>query len=346
MKHNSSLCAFLRHSNRLHIHQGFLSLTVALLMAANGWAATVTKDYGPFSVTFCNKGDAFTTDGSSTTYTGVSDWTATQMADVQASIATWDAKIDNTPGRKIRLTAIWYDWGDGSSILGGSDSVKWGNTQHVWNAGEGVWRDGWTGGASGEDSTTYDTYILYDNDAAGFGWNFGAESPAASKIDFRSVVTHELGHSLGFDSTFGLVTDNIFGATGYGVSAWDSFLVDQNGYTAEGGTTGGGGDFDQTGTVYFTGANAKAANGDNDVAIYAPDTYSSGSSLAHLDYATFPNALMNPFVATGVTHREPTNLEWAMMKDMGWTIIPEPGVLVLLATGLLGFLVYGWRKRK
>ena len=339
-----SLLAPLRRPNRPCMVQALFSLTVALLLATNAWSATVTKDYGPFSVTYYNTGDQF--NNGYTTYTGVSDWSATQMADVEASIATWDAKIANTAARKIRLTAIWYDFGAGSSILGGSDSAKWGNSTSVWNAGEGVWRDGWTGGVTGEDSTSYDTYILYDNDATGIGWNFGSGSPSLSQIDFRSVVTHELGHSLGFDSTFGLVSDNVFATTDFGVTAWDSFLVDQNGVTPEGGTTGSGGDFDQTGTVYFTGANAKAANGDDDVAIYAPATYSSGSSLAHLDYDTFPGALMSPFVANGVMHREPTDLEWAMMKDMGWTLVPEPSALALVATGLLGLLAYAWRKRK
>ena len=28
------------------------------------------------------------------------------------------------------------------------------------------------------------------------------------------------------------------------------------------------------------------------------------------------------------------------------SVVPEPGVLVLLATGLLGLLVYAWRKRR
>ncbi len=42
----------------------------------------------------------------------------------------------------------------------------------------------------------------------------------------------------------------------------------------------------------------------------------------------------------GTAAAESFGLAWSA------TAIPEPGVLVLVATGLLGFLVYGWRKRK
>ena len=32
--------------------------------------------------------------------------------------------------------------------------------------------------------------------------------------------------------------------------------------------------------------------------------------------------------------------------DLTWTVVPEPGTLVLAATGLLALLAYAWRKRK
>lgn len=314
--------ALLYHSNWLLFARCFLFLVVALLMVTDA-RAIVTNTYGAFTVNFYNTGETF--DG----YTGTGDWTPVQMADVAASISTWDAKIGNTAGRPIRMDVIWSDFS--GQTLGGSYSATYSNnsTKRAWNAGEGIWRDGWTGGTS----SAFDTRIVYDSDAAGFNWNFGAGVPGA-KIDFRSVVTHEIGHSLGFDTTYDSSTDTFWSG---GITAWDSFLVDQNLNRPKAGTTGTLGNFDQIGNVNFTGANAKAANGGADVAVFAPDPFSSGSSLAHLDYPTFPNALMNPYVATGAIHREPTTLEWAMMKDMGWTIVPEPGTCIMLL-GLAGTL--------
>ena len=57
--------------------------------------------------------------------------------------------------------------------------------------------------AMGSHAVTVETHGAFDIhycDAAGMGWNFGSAAPAANEIDFRSVITHEIGHSLGFRS--------------------------------------------------------------------------------------------------------------------------------------------------
>ena len=38
--------------------------------------------------------------------------------------------------------------------------------------------------------------------------------------------------------------------------------------------------------------------------------------------------------------------EWGGLVELSFTAIPEPGAIVLLATGLLGLLAYAWRRRK
>jgi hypothetical protein len=79
---------------------------LGLLAAMSANAGTITVPYGPFDVVFHNAGDT-TWD-----FTGARDWTATQMADVGASIAAWDDMIANTPGRQVVMHAVWYDFPD------------------------------------------------------------------------------------------------------------------------------------------------------------------------------------------------------------------------------------------
>jgi hypothetical protein len=238
---------------------------------------------------------------------------------------------------------FWYEYGS-NSILGNSNNPTYGNGTTSWTYTEHVWRDGTNYDAPFDG---FDASIQYDVTAAGRSWNFGSGQCGSDQYDFRSVVTHELGHSLGFfssyDSTFFDDWGNCYGTSQYsdeyagqhGISVWDSLLRDSAGNSPLNGAYGTPGNFNQSGNpVYYTGANAKALYG-TDVPIYAPANFASLSSLIHLDRNTFPDALMSPSVWAGRMVREPTELEWAMMKDLGWTIVPEPVSIVIWAGALL-----------
>ncbi|MCE5341519.1 MAG: PEP-CTERM sorting domain-containing protein [Planctomycetaceae bacterium] len=310
---------------------------VAILLFAGICASeTITQTYGVFDVTFYNTGD---TDGAKT---GEQDWTSLQMADAASAAYEWQSHISNTPGRQIQVHMFWGEMDSlGTGVLGGSASYRIGNGTQIWNMGEYVWKEGLDPGLV---STGFDTTIQYDVTAAGLNWNFGSAAPASGTIDFRSIVTHEFGHSLGWDSTYdkdyddwGWMYVNYPYGSYYGLSAWDKNLVDSAGNRAISGGTGTPSNFDQADNpIFFDGANAVALYGDL-VPIYAPSTYNSGSSLVHLDESALGNLLMSPFVASGQMIRTVSELEWAMMKDMGWTIVPEPSsiLLMLSAFGLI-----------
>ena len=158
-------------------------------------AAPLATDYGPFTVTFYNNDD---TDDN---YTGQKDWTVQERADVAAAIDGWDQFITNTPGRQIDLHIFWYEFVTGG-VLGGSYSPSNGDGTTSWTYPEHIWRDAvdyngpWDG---------WDTTIRLDITAGGVSWNLGSDNPAAGEIDFRSVLTHEIGHSLGFVDTYSTV---------------------------------------------------------------------------------------------------------------------------------------------
>ena len=303
----------------------FLAVCVCLAGVSADAAPTV-QDYGPFIASFYNNGD------SDASNTGEQDWTSEQMQDVSASIQAWDDSITNIPGRQIQMHLFWVEFGT-SSVLGGSYSPTNGDGTTAWSYPEHIWRNGVN---YASPWSNWDITIELDITAAGTLWNFGSDSPGGGEIDFRSVITHEIGHSLGFFDTYysGRRFDdwgNTWGTAasayqwaGYnGLCEWDKNLIDQNGNRPEIDSRGTPKNFDQTGDVYFTGANAVAYYG-QDVPIYSPDTYSGGSSLSHLDEGVIvPEPLMSPFIATGEAKRGPSLLELEVMKDMGWDIISQ-----------------------
>jgi len=315
-----------------------IALSLFILICPS-FATVTTVTEGYFNLNFYNFGDINTTTGD----VGEADWTAEQMADVVASTAAWSSGIANSAGRQIEVALFWNELDSlGSTVLGGSASYRIANGTTIWNMGEYIWKEE---NDPGFTSAGFDTRILYDITAAGVSWNFGADAPGSGEIDFRSVVTHELGHSLGWSSSF----DNNYNDWGwfdntyghYGLTDWDKNLVDSSGNRAQSGSAGTPGDFNQTDDpIFFDGANAITLYG-GDVPIYAPDPYRPGSSIAHVDEDLLGSLLMSPSIGTMQLIRDVSDLEWAMMTDMGWNIVPEPATLAML--GLGGLLL---RKRK
>lgn len=76
------------------------------------------------------------------------------------------------------------------------------------------------------------------------------------------------------------------------------------------------------GSVYFGGAEVRAANGGNRAELYAPSTWQPGSSLSHFDEDAFPagttNALMTPFLSAQEALHDPGPLTLALFRDLGW----------------------------
>lgn len=151
----------------------------------------------------------------------------------------------------------------------------------------------------------------------------GTGTPGGSEFDLFTVLLHEITHSMHFASVFNSDGTSQFGAGTY--VRGDGFLY----RGATGGTkqlntagttyTGTSGDLTSN-DIYWDGTYAKATNGGNRVKIYAPGTFSSGSSISHIDEATFTTSVMTPSVGTGPSQvmRNYSGIEIGMLLDLGW----------------------------
>lgn len=290
--------------------------------------AVVVSIAEPFEVSFYNNGE---TDGSGSV--SLQDWTAQQMDDVLASLQAWSGQIANTAGRRVEMHAFWTNFS--GAVIGQSFNPKTGDGTTAWSFTELVWREGVD--YSRPAGYYSDSRLTYDIDAAGFAWNFGADAAGAGELDFRSIVTHEVGHTLGFGGTYQSAGDQWWAG---GITEFDALLRDDAGNRPLAGSAGTPGNFNELDNpAWFVGAHAVASNGGASVAIYAPEIYSSASSLAHMDEGAYPTSLMSPSIAIGETTRPVSDTEWGVMKDLGWQVIPEPVTTVLLAVGMAALYV-------
>lgn len=152
-------------------------------------------------------------------------------------------------------------------------------------------------------------------------WNTRNDgAPRINEFDLQSVFLHEMGHGLGFLSTDSY--DKFFGfgsidqPTPY--SAYTQLpdgrrLSDLPSPSIELGKA-------LTSTLYWSGALGVAANNGEKPLLFTPSLYEDGSSVSHLDEATFANSelnrIMTPRLDAGEVFREPGPLLLAMMEDM------------------------------
>ena len=173
-------------------------------------------------------------------------------------------------------------------------------------------------------------------------WGVGPTVPIG-QFDMASVAMHEVLHAMGFASMVGAPgtnNDNIVW------SPFDRYLVDSTGAALVIDGVWQGLDSALTNGLFFNGPNAVAANGGLAVALYAPASWSGGSSASHVD-ASEGLMIMNPSVTSGDATEGLDPIELAMLKDIGYSIaetIPEPGSTLFLLAGAT--LTLGFRRRR
>ena len=141
-----------------------------------------------------------------------------------------------------------------------------------------------------------------------------------NQYDLESIILHEVGHGLGF-----LSNDSYDSFFGYGSidqpTPYDAYaqlsdgrrLMDLPSPSVELGKA-------LTSTIVWSGRNGVAANNGVKPKLYTPSPYQQGSSISHLDEATFSSSgvdsVMTPNLSAGEVFHEPGPLALAMMADM------------------------------
>lgn len=165
------------------------------------------------------------------------------------------------------------------------------------------------------------------NFSSTFNWYLGTDgNTPAGQYDLVSVVLHELGHGLGFiagasyTAPQGSFTNPPFVFATYIENTAGQQLTDTrlfpNPSTALGTQL-------RSNALYFNSPLAIAANGSaGRPRLYAPTTYSAGSSISHLNEATYLagniNSLMTPQIGSAEAIHTPGPLTLAMFAEMGW----------------------------
>jgi len=186
----------------------------------------------------------------------------------------------------------------------------------------------------------------------GYEWELDPNIPAVvpgagQTFDFYAAVFHEFTHALGFGSEisstpgsdrFGQGEDGSGNPGSW--SKWDEFLQDGNGNTLV-----HSGNFEVNQPAFADAqANGGVFAGPNAVAAYGGVVpLFPNSDQSHLDEVTFSmpnmsnNFMMKPERDYGPQEaRTWSSLEVAILRDLGYTAVPEPSSIVLLAVGMLG----------
>jgi hypothetical protein len=247
-------------------------------------------------------------------YNNFPEWTKIQ---VQAAIDTWAENFDSKVPIYIDAT-----WGRSSSfsVLGSARPGSYfANFSGAPDAG--LWYPSALANAlAGKDLDGDNPEMVITVNSLASWYRGGSLGPSKSEYDLQSVILHEMAHGLGFLSTDSY--DNFFG---YGSidqpTPYDAYVQTGDGRrlsdlpspSLELGEA-------LTSKLVWSGAQGIAANGGVKPLLYTPKVYEDGSSVSHLDEATFSSAgrdaVMSPNLDAGEIFHEPGPLLLAMMQDL------------------------------
>jgi hypothetical protein len=243
----------------------------------------------------------------------------------QQAVDIWSSLISSPV--TIHVTAVWKPLSAG--VLG---SAIWGSVHANFDGAQRA--NTWYPVAlaekmAGVDLNPGNDIDIYAEFSSTFNWYYGLDGhPTTNTYDLVTVVLHELGHGLGF-------VDSYYVSSGYGyVGAentdmpmiYDLQLENQSGQNLykqfQTGTKPLATQL-TSGALFYNSPSVLAKNGNQRAAIFAPATFSAGSSISHLDEVTYPagniNSLMTAQIGKQEAIHDPGPIVQGAFADIGWT---------------------------
>lgn len=263
-----------------------------------------------------------------------SNFNPSAQAAVQAAIDIWTGIVSSSVPMKIQAT--WDTTQSGNSLAGAGPPYLYAD---IPNGGPNLLPNTYYAPAlaqaimgttiANRDPNEFD--ITIGVNANRTDWYFGTDGATpAGKYDLESVILHEITHGFGF-----LGTANVSGSRGsWGFTQdtpkmpdiYDRFVQTTDG-TSVLNTSVYPNPSTALGTalrspLYFSSTKTNRGIADRP-RLYAPSTWSPGSSYSHLDETTYPNgsanSLTTPFLNSAESVHAPGPLTLCMLEALGWT---------------------------
>lgn len=162
-------------------------------------------------------------------------------------------------------------------------------------------------------------------------WSYATDGrPVTGAFDFVTVVLHEIGHGLGFVSSFKTNTANSaqgeFGQGGFPF-IFDLFIQNTSGQNLT--DTGLFGNPSTDLLAQMTSGQLQfSLSGIRRVSplprLFAPNPYTAGNSISHLNESSYPqgntNSLMTPNVRSAEIIHQPGDLTRRILNQIGWGV--------------------------
>jgi hypothetical protein len=256
----------------------------------------------------------------------------------QRAVEIWSSYLDADV--TIWILARFEEFGSGSQQIGSAQTVE-----HWKFEDESFWTPSALADQKYGEDLDPEAYDIMASFASDFkDWYFGTDgNPPEDKIDFVTVVLHELGHGLGFESSFrvdeagngyyGIEAENIQGGP-YG-TAYDQFIVDARDYTHTGRhwelidrdkfSPAQLKEALTSNEIYFLAPISHLANGQRPIPLYTPTSFTTVSSVSHLnDYAYLGSSrgtLMKAGIVWGQSNHFPGDITLGILADLEWTVL-------------------------
>ena len=156
-------------------------------------------------------------------------------------------------------------------------------------------------------------------------WNYTSTNVTGGQFDFVTVILHEILHGMGFASTasFGNNLGSLGTSSRSLPNPFTNALENREGANLVA-------SFNDPSTELGSQLQSNAlfmrtptfTNSTNLPRIFAPSSYQIGSSISHLDEATYrntPHSLMKPSIAPGAIVHDPGDIALNILYDMGWS---------------------------